>query len=102
MKFLFKFEDRIFAGLFDGPTGEATRDFGDVFLGVAAIDAERVQLHQFPAVVFVETAILFLGLLLAEGGLVRKDVSRPSRTDCGASAAWRAAAPDAAQPLDRR
>ncbi len=47
-------------GLRDGPAGEAARDFGDVLLGVAAIDAEGVEFHEFAAVVFVETLLLFL------------------------------------------
>ena len=38
----------------DGPAGEAAGHFGHVLLGVAAIDAERVQFHQLAAVVFVQ------------------------------------------------
>ena len=40
----------------DGPAGEAAGDFGDIVLGVAAIDAEGVEFEQFAAVVFVEAA----------------------------------------------
>ena len=40
-----KFELRILARLFDGPSGKATGQLGDVFLGVAAFDTESVQLH---------------------------------------------------------
>src|SRR5688500_7906228 len=36
------------------PPGERTRDFDDVLLGVAAVDANRVQLHQLARVVLVE------------------------------------------------
>ena len=35
----------IAAGVGDGPAGKAFRDLDDVGLGVAVIDAERVQLH---------------------------------------------------------
>ena len=55
-------------GLFDRPTGEAARHLGDIFLRVAAVDAERVQLHQFAAVVFVEAARTFFRLLRARSG----------------------------------
>ncbi len=37
----------------DGPAGEAARHFGDVLLRVAAVHAERVQLHQLAAIVFI-------------------------------------------------
>src|SRR5271155_3672095 len=40
----------------EGPSGEDFGHFGDVFLRVAAVYAERVQFHQFAAVVFVEAA----------------------------------------------
>ena len=38
----------------DRPPGEGTRHFGDVLLRVAAVHAERVQLHQLARVVLVE------------------------------------------------
>ena len=44
----------------DGPAGEDARHLGDVRLGVAAVDAEGVQLHQFASVVFVEAFGSFL------------------------------------------
>src|SRR5205814_8433795 len=44
------------------PTREAAGNFGDVFLRVAAVDAERVQLHQLPGVVLVEAARLLARL----------------------------------------
>ena len=40
----------------DRPAGERARHFGDVLLRVAAVDAERVQLHQLAAVVLVQPA----------------------------------------------
>jgi len=40
----------------EGPAGEDTRQRRDVSLRVAAVDAERVQLHQLACVVFVEAA----------------------------------------------
>ena len=42
--------------LIEGPSGEDFGNFGDIFLRVAAVYAERVQLHQFAAVVFVQAA----------------------------------------------
>ena len=41
-------------GVVDRPAGERARDGDDVGLRVAAVDAERVQLHQLAAVVLVE------------------------------------------------
>ena len=40
----------------DGPAGQRARHFDDVFLRVAAVDAERVQFHQLAAVVLVQAA----------------------------------------------
>src|ERR1700687_234687 len=45
-----------FSRLIERPAGEHFGNFGDIFLRVAAVYAERVQLHQFAAVVFVEAA----------------------------------------------
>ncbi len=42
----------------DGPTREATRDFLHVFLGVAAVNAERMQFHQLARVIFIDAALL--------------------------------------------
>src|SRR3990167_9252794 len=42
------------------PAGEAARDFDDVLLGVAAIDAQGVELEQLAGVVFVQAAPLLL------------------------------------------
>ena len=42
----------------DGPAGEGAGDVDHVLLRVAAVHAERVQLHQLAAVVFVEAALL--------------------------------------------
>ena len=47
----------------DGPTGETARNFLDVLLGVAAVDTQRVQLHQFTRIVFINSAALLLLLL---------------------------------------
>src|SRR3989442_3849935 len=44
----------------NGPTRKATRNFLHVFLCIPAIDAKRVQLHQFTRVVFVDAASLLL------------------------------------------
>src|SRR5688572_10431609 len=40
----------------DRPARERARDFGHVLLRIAAVDAERVQLHQLAAVVLVESS----------------------------------------------
>ena len=45
-------------GLLDRPARERARDFDDVLLRIAAIDAKRVQLHQLAPVVLVEPALL--------------------------------------------
>ena len=47
-------EARVLAGAVDRPAGEGPRHLGDVALGVAAVDAQRVQLHQLARVVLVE------------------------------------------------
>ena len=39
--------------IFECPAGEAPGDFLDIPLRVAAMDAERVQLHQLPGIIFV-------------------------------------------------
>ena len=44
----------------DRPAGERARDFLDVLLRVAAVDAERVELHQLARVVLVEAAAAVL------------------------------------------
>ena len=58
------------ARLVDRPAGEGARDFGDVLLRVAAVHAERVQLHQLAAVVLVQSLwrILVLRLRALHGG----------------------------------
>src|SRR5436305_10946573 len=38
----------------DAPPGQRASDFDDVMLCIPAIDAERVQLHQFASVVLVQ------------------------------------------------
>jgi hypothetical protein len=42
----------------DRPTGEGAGDLDDVLLGVAAVDAEGVELHQLAGVVLVDAALL--------------------------------------------
>ena len=44
----------------DGPTRETARDFLHVLLRIAAVDAERVQLHQLTRIVFINAAPLLL------------------------------------------
>ena len=64
------------------PPGERTRHFGHVFLRVAAIDAQRVQLHQLAAVVFVQSTRARLGRLIRRAGIAgeqRRDRVRAAR-----------------------
>ena len=44
----------------DGPAGKAFGDLDDVLLRITAIDAERMELHQFAGVIFVDPASLAL------------------------------------------
>ena len=44
-------------GALDGPAGEDGGEGGDVGLGVAAVDAQGVEFHDFPAVVLVEALV---------------------------------------------
>src|SRR5271168_5558602 len=60
MQIVVELEFGSLARLLDGPAGEAARYFGDVFLRVAAVNAEGVQFHQLAAVIFIQTAIVFL------------------------------------------
>ena len=46
------------ARIADRPAGERARDLGHVLLRVAAVDAQRVQLHQLAAVVLVQPSFL--------------------------------------------
>src|SRR5262249_28366162 len=57
---LFKFEATAFAWLLDRPSCENARYFRHVSLRVAAIHAQRVQLHQFAAVVFIQAPPLLV------------------------------------------
>src|ERR1700737_4877323 len=50
-------EDESSGSLIDGPSGEEAGQLRDVLLGVAAIDAEGVELHDLAGVVFVEAAL---------------------------------------------
>ena len=47
----------------DRPAGENAGQLAHVGLGVAAVDAQRVQLHQLPGVVFIQAAVVALGLV---------------------------------------
>src|SRR5947208_7191988 len=58
-------EIRVLRGLINRPSREAARHFRDVFLRVTAVDAKRVQLHQFASVVLVQPALVFLRLRIA-------------------------------------
>ncbi len=79
-----------FYRLLDCPPGEYLGHFGDVFLRVAAVDAERVQFHQLAAVVFVQAAglpgldvaprtIIRVGSVAARVARVRSDSERDIR-----------------------
>src|SRR3981081_3493968 len=78
-----------FSWLIECPSGENLGNFGDIFLRVAAVYAEGVQLHQFAAVVFVQAAGLLgfvgsrtlwttirTGAMAAPMRLVRGDAER--------------------------
>jgi len=45
---------------------EGAGHLGHVLLGVAAIYAERMKFHQFPAVIFVQAPLLFFCFAPAE------------------------------------
>src|SRR5579871_6048601 len=47
--------------LIDRPTGEAARYFGDIFLRIAAIHAQRVKLQQLAPVILIQSAATLLG-----------------------------------------
>src|SRR5579884_3910579 len=47
----------------NGPAGEATRDFNDVLLRVAAVYSKRVQLHQLAGVILVQASRCLLAIL---------------------------------------
>ena len=74
-----EFECCLLLGLLDRPPGEAARHFGDIFLGVPTIDAQRVQLHQLAAVIFVQPARVFLLLLRHRRGRPGLPVAAPAR-----------------------
>src|SRR5207237_9196902 len=65
-------EARGVARTVDRPARERARHLGDVLLRVAAVDAERVQLHQLARVVLVEA-----GALAAVGPDPRREVRSP-------------------------
>src|SRR5690349_11769418 len=60
MQAIFKEKFRIAPRLPDALSGEGLRDIDDVVLRVPAIHAERVQFHEFAAVIFIQPTVLFL------------------------------------------
>src|SRR5665213_3793022 len=48
------------------PASEALGHFNDILLRISAIDAQGVQFHQFPAIVFVKAASLLLLLITGD------------------------------------
>ena len=65
--------------LFNTPPGQDLGQFGYIFLRVTAVHAERVQLHDFARVIFIQAAGTVLGLLRTRPG---KRPRRPMRL-CG-------------------
>src|SRR5690348_9058191 len=101
-------EEELAALALKGPSGQRARHFLNILLRIAAVDAERVQLHQLTRVVFVETAsrallqLLHQALALFGCGVLeslanrgrklaglswKPDPTRSSRDDTGPSAA---------------
>src|SRR5205807_10359426 len=60
MHALFEPEPAAFLGLLDRPAGKYACHFCDISLGVAAIDAQGVQLHQLAPIILVQAASLFV------------------------------------------
>ena len=75
-----EFESAAALGAVDGPAGEDARHLGDVGLGVAAVDAEGVQFHQFAGVVFVES---LAALLLVPGRRAAAISARSAASESG-------------------
>ena len=77
------------ARLANGPAREAARHFRDVLLRVAAVDAERVQLHQLARVVFVQPAHRTFGVPRAAAAVGdRHSASYPEKTAWPGSWPW--------------
>ena len=53
MHALFEGEPSALLRLLQRPAGEHARDFGHIFLCIASVHAQRMQLHQFAPVVFI-------------------------------------------------
>ena len=86
-----RIEDEL-AGLpVERPSGERARDFLHVLLRVAAVDAERVQLHQLARIVLVEAALRLLlqalHQLLRALRALRSAIARAPRAATAARAA---------------
>ena len=47
----------LFIRLLNRPSGKAARDFLNIFLRVAAVNAHRVQLHQLARVILVDATV---------------------------------------------
>src|SRR5262249_58551919 len=52
-----EYKVRAFGRTVDSPTGQAAGDFLHVFLSVAAVNAQRVQLEEFARIVFVDSRL---------------------------------------------
>src|SRR5579863_324187 len=63
MEALVKPKLRVSLGLANGPAGETARHLNDVFLRISAVNAKRMQFHQLAAVILIQTALLFFGLI---------------------------------------
>ena len=63
----FENEAATLSGLLQRPAGQDAGHFGDIFLGVAAVYAERVQFHQLAAIIFIQPAALAFGLFHRRG-----------------------------------
>ena len=72
------------AGFVDGPAGEAARDLDDILLRVAAVDAQRMEFHQFTRVIFVQATLYFpvlgFGVQIRLHGLKIVQVEKHGRT----------------------
>ncbi len=77
----------------DRPAGERARDFGDVLLRVAAVDAERVQLEQLAPVVLVQSLRRVRPLLrrLLVGARRRREPSEPRTSRRAVRTDWSSA-----------
>ncbi len=61
VNFFVEKEFGIFARLVNGPARQALGHLNHVLLGVAGVHADGVEFHHFPAVIFIQAALGFLG-----------------------------------------